>query len=371
MTRTDSDRGGHFMARSDSLWRKFKEEWVKKLIAGGVALSFLILGLFGRSALNWLKHIKAGIENISKEQASQISKTYLGQGVVAALPFRNIGEDEQYIAALVATNDISREVGLGTNAYLLVSRDDKYETHKLPTKVSLGENTAEFRRSFGVVDIDNDGKNRVFTVFVSGGTGFYMIEVGLYDAHDQVSYTAENSNLTYTDTAFNPDFSDNLSSKPNIRGWLVAKGSEFVIAGINPTGLSHETNLWRQSQGEDFKGGLVQTNEFPGPIPVVDGPTVECEVEDAQFIWISFFKSGVFGYDRRRNVHFVVWMPDSQYNWVSELTSGEDYLWIGGDGKNAQFAFDKRQHFLLTPSSMSGIKATEFAHPSKCKPQPD
>jgi hypothetical protein len=343
-------------------WQKFKEEWNKKLIAGAVATTLLVLGFFGRSALDWLKRFNTEIQNVSQSRAVEIAKQYLGQTVSSALPFRNVGDSHQYIAATVGTDTHDLE---GMRAFLLTSRDDKYEVRILQTTVMYPQEQGERGPvAFGLADVDGNGQNEVFTVFRDGGTGLYSIEVGLYDVSGS-AYLARQSHA-YSDISFEPELSPNTSEKPKIREWLSAKGQEFMIARIEPSSVSHEQTLWQQSQGAEFKGGIVRINEFPGKIP--KGGSINCEVEDAEFIWISFFKGGVFAYNKKRNVHFVVWVPDSPYDATGELTSGEQYLWLGEPGNGAQI-FDKQEHTLHAVGSMAQIKATELANPSRCKPQ--
>ena len=368
----------------------FREEWKKKLVASAVVLSFAILAFFGKTAVTWVRGLLTGARNINDQQALRISRNYLGNNVVAAVPFRNVGDKAQYIAAVLAVD------GIGRPAFLLVGEDGKYEAIKLNPDVVDGEKDEleNPKGLFGVVDIEGDGNKLVYTIYRWGGSGGYTVKVGLYDGRERVAYSVEEGG-EYGDLDLLPEFSQSASARPAIRKWLADKAKELVIARADLPGYVREANLWRQTNGAHFKAGLVHIQEFPGRIPDTEadsdnGDSIGCKVEDARFQWISFFKGGVFGYDKERNVHFAVWIPDTEYHWIRELTSGDQYLWFGHDSKQPIAAFDKKEHVLhdhprsITETEWSNpssprifdemdngrlvvIKETEFLNPSRCE----
>jgi hypothetical protein len=373
----------------------FREEWSKKVIAGAVVLSFAILGFFGRKTTAWLRGTFSDIRNVSKQEALNISRNYLGSNVVAAIPFRNVGDKAQYIAALGAFD----ESNSGMPAFLLVGNGRQYDVIKLDTTVhDVERDDDNLRGLFGVIDCDGTGKKRVYTVDRSGGSGMYGVTVGIYDGAERVLYSVETEGNSYDDVDLPLEFSKSVSDKPAIRKWLEVKAKELVIARPDP--YIREVHLWRltnypkadfEKSGKDFHEGLVQIHEFPGRIPTADANSIGCQLEDAQFQWISFFKGGVFGYDKQRNVHFAVWIPYDDYDWIQELTSGEQYLWFGHDSKHAIAAYDKKEHYFfdhptfvsekesaLSPSlagmfykkgggRLIAAKETEFSNPSRCE----
>lgn len=350
------------------LWKAFREEWNKKLIAGAVALTFVGLAFFARSAINVFKQMSADFRSISKKEALTTSKTYLGNNVLAALPFRNVGDDAQYIAAVTAIDDTSVVLGSGMQAFLLAGNGDKYDVIKLEPQVfdQQRQDHKDLRGLFGLIDLEGDGKKSVFTVYRAGGNAKYTIEVGLYDAAERESYQLSEEG-EYGNSGSLAVLSKYVPPNPAVQKWFAEKTKEFIIVRDDPASYEGEAQLWRMSNGDDFTGGLVQIHEFPGRIPLSDAPSIECEVEDTQFQWISFFKGGIFGYDKNRKVHFAVWLPPNRDAFVPELTSGEQYLWFGHDKEDAEFAFDKKEHFLLRdPVS---VKETEFSSPCRCKPR--
>ncbi len=274
------------------LWDKFKEEWKRKLIAGAVALSFGVLALFGKSALYWLRSLNADLQCISRDEAVRVSKEYLGQGVESAIPFRNVGDDHQYIAALVNTRG-SGPFGNGREAFVLVSRGDKYETHLLNTTVldEYAKDKSDLHDIFGVEKLE--GRQRVFAVYRGGGNRYYTIQVDLYDPVEGTEYTATQE-CEYTCTTFNPNLSDNVVGKVSILNWLETKGQKLILGQINPASIGEESTLWQQSQGDNFKGGQIKIHEFAGKIPAQGSPgvpSIVCEVEDSEFIGFPFLRT--------------------------------------------------------------------------------
>jgi hypothetical protein len=354
-----------------NLLKKFQEEWQKAFITAAVALSFTLLAIFGKSLLHWVKRADATVHNVSQQQAQSIARVYVGESLVSAIPFRNVGDDTQYIAAVTNATPAFAAIGEGLEAFVLVGRGQKYETHSIDTPVydQNSTNDKDLQNIFGVLDLDGDGKHLVFAIYRTGGTGSYSVNIQLYDPSSDSKYTLTEDG-EYDDSNLEPTFSDNVSARPTVKRWLTQKGKDFIIAKTDKPGYLRETNLWRESQAADFTTGLVHIHEFPGKIPIDNTGTIVCEVEDNDFQWMSFFKGGVFAYDKKHNKHFAVWVPSNQYDWVSELTSGETYLWFGEDKASSVLAFDKKEHFLNSPATIYP-SGTEFSHRFGCKPTKD
>jgi hypothetical protein len=74
-----------------------------------------------------------------------------------------------------------------------------------------------------------------------------------------------------------------------------------------------------------FDEGQPKIEEHKEQIP--NSSSSVCTVDDGTVKWQSQFKGPLFSYDKSKDTHHVVWVPKSNYDWISSLISGEKYLW--------------------------------------------
>jgi hypothetical protein len=241
--------------------------------------------------------------------------------------------------------------------------NDKYRV--VEGTVAVGEPTPEeeYRNSlWGVVDLDDDGNKEVYSVYrahTGAGTGPYMVKVWLYD-----SLTGEVYELTaeaeVTSATLNPQFT-NEPPKESFSAFMYQKAD--ALTWIDQGGeasdedwqrmteqerYQHEVRIWLRNHGEGFYEGSVKVEAFEGPPPET-GTTIVCSLVDGDFEWWSYFKGAMFGFDKTKDIHYVLWVPDSNYAWVTSIVAGQRYLWLSRakDGELLTYNKDAQALVLL------------------------
>ncbi|MFH1505077.1 MAG: hypothetical protein ABIH08_06815 [Candidatus Omnitrophota bacterium] len=66
-----------------------------------------------------------------------------------------------------------------------------------------------------------------------------------------------------------------------------------------------------------IKNGVVNIKEYPGPIPYEASETAR--VEDNLYAFIAYFKGPICRYNKVKNLHTIIHVPNWQYNWCDAL----------------------------------------------------
>ena len=141
--------------------KKSKDEWSKKIIGGIVAFSVSLLLYLGGSLVHVSSTLRSELSNISEQDALAIGRNLLGSTVVSALPFRNVGENQQYIAVVDKPNGNIPLADM--NVFLLRHEGNGFATQNLNLAIRDMDET-ELSSLFGVVDLHHDGKKQGFAV---------------------------------------------------------------------------------------------------------------------------------------------------------------------------------------------------------------
>jgi hypothetical protein len=357
---------------------RIREKWVETLIGTVISLSIAGLGFFGKEMVEWSKRKVVDISNVSDGEALAVAREVVGSSVIKAVPFKDKGSADQFILVVSAEpNDPDAEPGMPLR--VLEGRGSIYQVHgpDLEAFDLFTQSTLPPERYIslltGIVDVERNGIKQVFAVYRDGGSSGYSVEVKLYDplANNlyEVFLSAEDSDTMVTD----PKFSTSVSQHKEIRAWLTTTANTFLFPAASVAGsYDHEVAEWRQAQGFDFELGTVRRRELPGQPP--GGASVACQLQDREYEWISIFKGGVFGYDKSRNVHFLLFVPYDEYEWIDEMHASEKYLWMtshfGDDwGKKGQYRiYDKSTQYLSKVTLSPKDQQMLFANTVTCGP---
>ncbi|MCP4649643.1 MAG: hypothetical protein GY853_06130 [PVC group bacterium] len=109
-----------------------------------------------------------------------------------------------------------------------------------------------------------------------------------------------------------------------------------------------EHSEWR-SNNKGVKNGKVEIVEYPGNIP--DESTKLAKIENDRYLFVSYFRGPIYRYDKVENLHAIVYMPDSSYDWCDNLNFKDGKLFIklrdcGEPG--AKFVFDNTTHKIIS-----------------------
>lgn len=294
-------------------------------------------GLFATGAagisLRFSRRIRSAILNrfrsISEETALREAKRYLGPSVTEAVPFRIPGYHEQFIAVLRSTSVDP----VSFRGEVTVLRGSKGYYELTPTPLEQLRNGRRYREHFGVTDVRGNGNREIFLVSYTAGSGAESVDLALYDVvsaeHLQVSlfrvYHAVPPEIRYTG-----DFSINLAARKWL-GTYVARMAALYAYTPTDRGarvLREAEEDWVARHGAGYQQGTLSLVMQRGPMPCLK--EAQCTVDDGAFIWASFFKGPVLGYHKATHRWFVLYVPPSQYEWVSRIVVGEQYLWLNG-----------------------------------------
>lgn len=281
------------------------------------------------------------LQNITNEQAIAIAHQYVGAITLEAIPFRNFGSQIQYIAVIAKDSQAGVSFDLA-RVYILEGVGDIFKVNKTElfafesdfslAMISSNQNI----QNFGIIDINNDGVNEVFSVSGDFGSMAYSIKIQILQLP---SY--EISWITYgTLHGETPEIYETYSANEETKTWLYQKVTETSSQlSLNE---ENDTDIWVKNNGKGFYSGKVILNEEVG-LPSIMG----CIVDDGNFTWIAHPKGAVYGYDKTKNVNFIIYVtPNPGGDWDSGLVSGKNYLWIGVWRDNGILTYNKSNQTL-------------------------
>jgi hypothetical protein len=135
--------------------------------------------------------------------------------------------------------------------------------------------------------------------------------------------------------------------------WLLSQSNKLVEQ-VGLVDQKDETFIWEQNNSAGFYKGKLKLHEVSGKVGS-ESSTV-CTVQDGDLTWLSYFKGSVYGYSSKRDAHFLLYSPWSNYEWVASMIAGKTYLWIGttiptdkyNPSKRSLMAYNKVKHELET-----------------------
>jgi hypothetical protein len=360
---------------------KLREKWIEILITTLVTLSFTFASLSWKALLGLVSDLKYEFNNISEREALRLAKEKFGIRALDAIPFRNKGDGRQFIAVAVD------EYGYSDNDYsfyLMSGSSGIYNSKQLPL-VSItypginfypGKESAspfpfpselaelyEPRAVFGVIDLDKDGFQEIYSIsrtHTTAGSIVYSVAVFIFNTKDGIYYSAEALTIPGSLTFGNILYKPKSPEEPEIETWIRHKIN--LVAHLlwfdqfpKNTGYSDyqsSVNQWITANGRGISlSRQLSIMPISGKIPE-SGSSIYCEIEDEQYKWISYYKGAIFGYNKQKNENYVIYVPENNYLFSESMLSGKDYLWLGLVNKQGIFAFSKAyQHFELIPFS--------------------
>jgi hypothetical protein len=205
-----------------------------------------------------------------------------------------------------------------------------------------------------VVDIDEDGNKEVYSMYRSlpgAGTGSYLIKIKLYDSLAAELYELKGS-AEPSSTTVNPRF---IGARPKeeFSTWMSQKADTLVLFDQGTRAQDEEWEQltekerhnkevrdWIRDNGVGFDEGQLKIKEHEGQIPKSGASS--CSIDDGDFEWRPHFKGALFGYDKFRDSHYVVWVPKSNYDMVGpSMIAGRQYLWFDLIKDDGLLVFDK------------------------------
>jgi hypothetical protein len=400
------------------LWEVLRVHW-RELLLGAIigAIVSLIIGptiaaIWGEISVGYNTWI-ANNKNMTHDEALAEANETIGASTVDVIPFRNAADsDQQYIAVITDPpgaktlpknpypegSQEAREFFLSEETWCawespvviqpcysikvllktdvtspevidpgLAAFDYATASHKYVEGKFVEDRTSEAayrKRLLGVVDIDEDGNKEVYSMYrsLSGvGTGTYLVKIWLYDSLTQEVYELKGME-EITSTTINPHFT---GKRPidEFATWMREKADTLNLFNHRNDPYSQEVREWIRNNGAGFDEGQPKIVEHRGQIPESGGSTA-CYVDDGEFEWRSYFKGALFGYDKSRGVHYIVWVPESNYDWVREIVAGKRYLWFDIIKDEGLLVFDKEAQALAV------IPAPELKETAPNRPQP-
>jgi hypothetical protein len=387
---------------------KLGSKWAQALIATLIGLSITVpLTFFWGEGTKMVKAWYAERQNMSYEDALAEAKENVGASTVDVIPFRNADSSQQFIAVITnppksetpPKNPYSTSSKEGSEFFLgeetmcaythpspqhqcypikilrkiegassevadpgLAAYDTVFDRDKYVDGKLIGDFTPEqdYRNSLlGVVDIDEDGNKEVYSMYRSvpgAGSRAYVIKIKLYDSLTEDVYELRGSaepssttaNLHYVDKRPKEEFSK----------WMNQKADTLILFDQGASTRdqewdqltekerhSKEVRDWIRDNGVGFDEGPLTLKEHEGQVP--ESGSSSCTINDGVFEWRPFFKGALFGYDKARDTHYVVWVPESNYDMVSpSMVAGKQYLWVDMIKDDGLIVFNKETQAL-------------------------
>lgn len=296
---------------------------------------------------DWLRLLVFKLENrliplMDRDIAMAVSFATLGGSVIAAIPYRDLGNPHRLIATIRKSHDQAWNYRIYILEQFGQSWRVKWESEDLNEHPDL--------KAFLLHDVDHDGMSEISFAFSSFGTGGGGQTVYLHVPAKEQTYSASIGRFWADPTS--PPMAE-------IRVHPAEKAEQVYIRAIeticDQLGLTapvpsvdfdkprYGVLRWHKENGQ-LTHGEVKIHLYEGT--PVDQSTIVAEIEDGDLVWTSHFKDAVYGYIRSQDKHFVVYSPSIAWNWATCLLATTKYLWIGtrGDGL---LRFNKTRHFLF------------------------
>lgn len=340
--------------------------------------------LAGFSMMPFLAGAEDGARWISKEVTQKVEATILESrkararteakiNLLKLVPLKDPERPEGFAVALTMIdwyNGIYLLKSKGQNGGYQVVWNSEDEELALQ-KAGLLVKGSMIQEDLSLEDVDDDRAKEVFFIWHKGGgegamEGDYTT-LCLYTLQKKALFAMLVERPAWPYPLYPiPKFSANANLPQNkvYRNWLEKKGYDLGLmekTTIDPDNPAFALSLWFAQNGP-MKNGPVQLREYPGP--VIWGTPLESEVSDQGNSWKAFQRGPVFGYDRSRDVHYVVYAPESMQHWAKALAADGQFLWIGTQG-DGLIRYDKSakslKQILKTgtvqlPKSISSLK---------------
>jgi hypothetical protein len=336
-------------------------------IVAGVVTALLVTFISGGAQKVWVffrrgvGSVAARTRNLSQPQSLAVARQLLGPHVRAAIPFRNTGDRQQYIAVL-RSNIAADGFSIGDFTVRIIEGTDGAYT--LRDKILEAYDPEQDERNlFGVDDIDGDGVKEVYSIWRGYGNTAYNFDIQVYDLKTNQVHQLDGS-ARYGEAQPVINESAMLRSKPSYRYWMQsqAKGLRLASPGtaLDQTKMTPTDRLeeeWNKTNGPGFYEGKPALPKITGRLPTA--ASILCGTSDGADEWTSYFHWGVTRYKRMEGTTELVYLPETSFQNVRTFVVGKKYVWFGviiGDIGLLAFQKDagvltvfKLPHALMTP----------------------
>lgn len=208
----------------------------------------------------------------------------------------------------------------------------------------------------GTVDLDGSGNEDVFFVSESWGTGAGSTDLNLINTHycEVIGLTLQFSKqrinpitkMTTTKNFYEKRFEKERKFLEKLKyEYRYVSEEEADKQKANPKFAYY---FWFKENGH-ISDGRMTINKYKGNC--VFASSVTDELTDGDFVYTAYFKAGVVAYDKRNDEHFILYHPDSMYDWPDTLKKKGPYLIIGRSGR--EVAIVNVENFYLKRSQAS------------------
>ena len=162
------------------------------------------------------------------------------------------------------------------------------------------------------------------------GRGPTDLKVSLYSIERHRLYFVEYSQANEIDATGSAVISLTAADtfgEPAIRAWLTDWAHELGLDGsvhAKPDDLLNIEDEWL-SDNPQFTSGRVRVR-FHSAID--HSNSMGTTLDDGDYKWISYFKGGVAGFEKKDKTYFMVYVPLNQYDWVTELRVVGPWLYM-------------------------------------------
>lgn len=309
--------------------------------------------------LDWLRLLVFRLGNrlkpsMDRDTAMAIAFATLGGSVIAAIPYRDLGNPHRLIGAIRKPHDKTWVHRIYILEQFGQSWRVKWESEDLYEHLNL--------KAFSLHDVDNDGMSEISFAFSSFGTGGGGETVYLHVPAKEQTYPASIGRFWADPTS--PPMAEIRVHPAGKAEQVYMRAIETICDQLGLTAPVPRVDLddpryavlrWHKENGQ-ITHGEVKIHLYEGT--PFDQSTIVAEIEDGDLVWTSHFKNAVYGYIRSQDKHFVVYSPSIAWSWAGCLLATANYLWIGTRGDRL-LRFDKDKHFLFQFKQIQGNELHE------------
>ncbi|MHB8413801.1 MAG: hypothetical protein ACYDB1_00195 [Acidiferrobacteraceae bacterium] len=191
----------------------------------------------------------------------------------------------------------------------------------------------------GITDIAQEGLHEVSWEARYSGTGAAVRLLFIYLTNNGQCYEVSESRNHQAPAepiaprvAITPE--PDSVTRPTIEKLAISRG--FLQAPADPDDTRYAVGAWHSDNGTR-RSGRITLKYYPGDPSNKSSETARLETNNV--VWIAKFKGALYGYDREKDRHFVVYSPAWVYNWIDGL-AWTGVLWFCDCRRSSLFCFE-------------------------------
>jgi len=207
------------------------------------------------------------------------------------------------------------------------------------TTITLDAGQGLSLESLGVVEIDRQGNDDVFSTARTGGTGAHSDSLNLLNP--RLGKTAEMTlffSHQATEAVPGISRSENMSDPRLALEWEFLEGIKGEYGyrtqeevEQHPDDPRYAYYFWKKDNGQTTSGPL-HLRWYTGNMARQQG-SENARLLEGNTEYVAYFKGGVMAFDRARNRSCVLYHPDDMYAWPQALAKHGPLLFIGTRGE--------------------------------------